>query len=65
VPSPDVTAVFEKIKGLSKGDRLRLAAGLLDQGAHKIAHLILERVEAELTAEALFGRPFQGTDELP
>jgi hypothetical protein len=39
-----------KLEGLSPGDRLRVAAGLIDEGAYDIAETLADNVVDELRA---------------
>lgn len=46
----EVEQLAAKVKALSPPDKLRLAAGLLEQRKAKLAHQIAERVVLELGA---------------
>ncbi len=46
--SPEVLAIFEKIKKLSQPELLRLAADLLDHNKPDMAYSLVKRVEGEL-----------------
>ena len=51
-----VQELAERLRALSIGDQLRLAAGLMDAGRSDVASVIVDFVHNELTLLKLFGK---------
>lgn len=56
-----VEELAERVKALSVGDKLRLAAGLADRGKYDMAEMVAAVVTTELTALRLFGKASKKT----
>lgn len=49
-------ALATEIEKLTPADKLRLAAGFIERGQHRIAEVLTKRVADELTYVRLFGK---------
>ncbi len=45
---PGLQAIADEIEGMSPGDQLRLAAGLVDRRIFSTARILVDRIAAEL-----------------
>jgi hypothetical protein len=52
----ELLALKRKVENMSPGDRLRLAAGLIDHGKYDIAETLTSNVVDELRAVRILGR---------